>query len=61
LNFVLLQLATHLVYRVFSGIGDMNMGNLFRHSGAGRNPVISTIFWIPACAGMTIKELTGQH
>jgi hypothetical protein len=29
LNLVLPQLATHLVHRVFSGIGDMNIGNLF--------------------------------
>ncbi len=41
LNLVLLQLATHLVYRVFSGIGDINVGNLFPsfrrrpRSGAG--------------------------
>ena len=31
------------------------------HGAKDANPVISTTFWIPACAGMTIEELTGQH
>jgi len=39
----------------------MNIDTFFCHSGAGRNPVFSTTYWIPACAGMTSLELTGQQ
>ncbi len=49
------------------------MNNLIRHSGAGRNPVwkktplrskdktqrhVEQNRWIPACAGMTMNEVT---
>ena len=39
----------------------MNVLVFFRHSGEGRNLVVSATYWIPAFAGMTNLKLMGQQ